>query len=81
MFIDYKYNSIQHTVNAINVEATYYIGNYVEEMRNNEVVQVYKRTYLKSITRQFPIETTDEEIKAWFDSELLLYNGVYTPLW
>jgi len=41
----------------------------------------YQRTYLKDVGRQFPLGTSQDDINAWFNAELLASAGERTPLW
>ena len=84
MYIDYKYTRNTETGNAIDVFARFYEGEYVDEPdpeQPGETRRHYQRTYLKDVGRQFPVGTSQDDINAWFNAELLASAGERTPLW
>ena len=83
-YTDYKLDEIQTTVNAVNVDATFYAGDYQQVPdpdRPGETITRYVRSeILRSLPQQFPLGTAREEINDWYTQALHDGAGERTPL-
>lgn len=76
----FKYKTIEKVVNAINVNATFYQAEISEVEDETGILTTITDNivYLKEVSRQFPVETTREQIDEWFNNEL---QKEVNPLW